>query len=147
MNSDNLTICNRCGSNACYEQQGPDNSKTYLCMGCGFSTSSELKEGSKLVEQTLESSPELYKDLAFTDKEGLVWFPATITLPGKGMVFIDGTSKEDWKWAAIKAIPIPKEERDRYPSDQEFKMDMNNALYFDQKGFMDSLEVIDFYKI
>lgn len=147
MSSDSLTICKRCGSNACYEQVGAGDSKTYLCMGCGFSTSTELIEGSDLVEQTLSTSPELYKDLAFVDSNKLVWFPATITLPGKGMVFIDGTSELDWKWAAIKAIPIAEEERDRYPVDQEFKMDMQNATYFDQRDFMDALEVIDFYKI
>ena len=147
MNSDTLTTCRRCGSNACYEQESFNEGKTYLCMGCGFSTSTELTEGGELVTNTLESSPELYKDLAYTDENNNVWFPATITLPGRGMVFIDGTSKEDWKWAAIKAVPIPEDERDRYPSDQEFKMDMDNASYFDQRGFMDALEVIDFYKI
>jgi len=92
---DKLTECKRCGGNACYEQQLNEKITTWLCMGCGFSTSTELYKDSPLVKSTLETSPELYKDLMFEDLNNNVWFPATITLPEKGMVFVDGTSKND----------------------------------------------------
>lgn len=139
------------GSDACYEQtfnQNGEDVKTWLCFGSGFSTSTFMDKDSKLVKETLETSPELYKDLMHTDKDNKVWFPATITLPKKGMVFADGTSKDDWKWSAVKAIEITEEDRKlkQYPKDQEYRMDMANAKQFDKKDFMDALEVIGFYE-
>lgn len=146
---DKLTTCNRCGGNACYEQHIDANTTTWLCMGCGFTTSTMMLEGSNLITDILETSPELYKDLLFTDENNRVWSPATITLPGKGMVFIDGSNKQDWNWSAVQAVKITEEERENkhYPGDQEFRMDMVNAKKFEQRDFMSALEVIGFYDI
>lgn len=145
---DSLTECKRCGGNACYEQKVDENTTTWLCMGCGFTTSTQLTKDSKLYNDTIEAAPELYRDLVHLDTENKAWVPSTITLPGKGMVFIDGTSKEDWKWAAVRAIAITEEDRklNKYPEDQTVKMDMKNASKFDQKSFMDALEVIGFFE-
>lgn len=149
MNKDTL-VDGPFGSNACYEQtfeQDGKEIKTWMCFGSGFSTSTLMDKDSDLVKQTLETSPELYKDLMHVDKNNRAWFPATITLPGKGMVFADGTSKDKWEWAAVKAIPITEEDRKlkQYPSDQDFKMDMANAQKFGKGDFMDALEVIGFF--
>ena len=146
---DSLVECKRCGGNACYEQVVDNNTKTWLCMGCGFSTSTVMTEGAPAVTNTLETSPELYKDLQFVDSDGLSWFPATITLPGKGMVFLDGASKDEWEWSAVKSIDLTKEEisSGKYPQDQTIKMDMANAKKFGQRDFMDALESISFFEI
>ena len=140
------------GSNACYEQlfeQEGKEIKTWLCFGSGFTTSTLMTEGSKVVQDLLETSPELYKDLLHTDKDKKVWAPATITLPEKGMVFLDGTNKEQWKWASVRSVPITEEDRKTksFPSDQTHKMDMNNIKHFEQNDFMTALENIDFYKL
>ena len=140
------------GSNACYEQtftQEGQEIKTWLCFGSGFTTSTLMTEGSKAVTDLLETSPELYKDLLHTDKDKRVWAPATITLPEKGMVFLDGSSKEKWQWAAVKSIPITEEDRKvkQFPANQTHKMDMKNIKYFKQKDFMDALENIGFFAI
>lgn len=142
-----MTICPRCGGNACYEQELEGGVKTYFCFGCGFSTSTLMVEGSKLVTDTLETSPELYKDLMFVGENKLVWFPATITLPEKGMVFVDGTSKDNWRWAAAKATEIEGGEKDKYPKGQTHKMDMKNIKHYDQRDFMDALEYIGFFEV
>lgn len=142
-----MTICPRCGGNACYEQELEGGVKTYFCFGCGFSTSTLMVEGSKLVADTLEISPELYKDLMFVDENKLVWFPATITLPEKGMVFVDGTSKDNWRWAAAKATEIEGGEKEKYPKGQTHKMDMKNIKYYDQRDFMDALEYVGFFEV
>lgn len=149
MNQDQLVECKRCGGNACYEQHIDENTTTWLCMGCGFTTSTMMLEGSKLVVDLMETSPELYKDLLYKDTDGRMWAPSTITLPGKGMVFIDGNNKDNWKWKAVKAIEITEEDRKlkEYPKDQTHKMDMINAKSFGQREFMDALEVIGFYDI
>lgn len=149
---DNLVECRRCGSNACYEQvitpgEIQETVTTWLCMGCGFTTSTVMTEGSPAVQAAIESSPELYKALAHKDQKKLTWFPSTITIPGKGTVFVDGTDKDNWKWAAIKAVKIEESERSRFPEGQEFKMDMQSIQHFEQKNFMDALELIDFYKV
>jgi hypothetical protein len=144
---DKLTDCKRCDSNACYEQHINEQLTTWLCMGCGFTTSTVMTEGSQPVKQAIESSPELYKDLLHKDEDGHMWMPATVTLPAKGMVFIDGSTKENWRWAAVKAVEIIKEEKHKYPDGQTHKMDMKGAQYFNQREFMDALEVIGFYQM
>ena len=145
---DQLVECKRCGGNACYEQHIDENTTTWLCMGCGFTTSTMMLEDSKLVADLMETSPELYKDLLFKDDTNRIWAPSTITLPGKGMVFIDGNNKDNWKWAAVKALEITEEDRKlkQYPEGQTHKMDMPNVRHFEQRDFMDALEVIGFYE-
>ena len=148
---DNLITCKICGGNACYEQvihsmDNPEPIKTYLCFGCGFSTSTLMTEDSPYVKDTRETSPELYNDLSKVDKDRLVWFPATISIPAKGIVFADGTSKKNWSWKAAKAVRILQEEKDKYPEGQEYKMDMKGAKVFERKDFMDALDYIEFYQ-
>jgi hypothetical protein len=138
------------GSNACYEQSFQhegEEVKTWLCFGSGFTTSTLMTKDSPAVNNALETAPELYKDLMFEDKKGNIWLPATITLPGKGMVFLDGSNSTDWKWAAAKSIVITEEEKSKYPADQTHKTDMKNIKYFKQKDFMDALETIGFFAV
>lgn len=146
---DQLVECKRCKGNACYEQNIEENLQTWLCMGCGFTTSTVMNKGGQAHNNLLETSPELYKDLLFEDDTEKIWAPATITLPNKGMVFLDGSSKEQWQWAAVKSIPITEEDRKQkqFPKDQTHKMDMQNMKHFEQKDFMTALEHIDFYKV
>lgn len=149
---DNLTTCLRCNGDACLEQvipgEGSDKGiTTWFCFGCGFTTTSLSKKESEIIQASLGNAPELYKDLAFEDSRGLIWLPATITLPGSGMVFIDGVSTSDWRWAAVKAIPILEEEKSKYPPEQTHKMDMKNVKYFGIQDFMDALEEIGFFNI
>lgn len=146
---DKLTECKRCKGNACYEQNINADMTTWMCMGCGFTTSTVMDKDGPVTANTLATSPELYKDLMYVDDNNRAWFPATITLPAKGMVFLDGFSQKQWQWAAVKAVEITDEDRKlkQFPSDQTHKMDMKNIQYFEQKDFMDALEIIDFYKI
>ena len=41
---DDLKICDRCGSDACYIQEVNENVKNYQCYGCGFITNSLMKK-------------------------------------------------------------------------------------------------------
>ena len=148
MENDKLVKCKHCGGNACYEQHLNESTVTWFCTGCGFTSSTLMNEKGPVVGALRNSSPELYKDLMTTDKDGRVWVPATVTLPNKGMVFLDGTSKKDWKWSAVKAIEITDEERltKKFPAEQTVKMDMKNMKQFGQRDFVDSLDYIDFFK-
>jgi len=143
---DKLVDCKRCGGNACYEQNIDESTTTWMCMGCGFTTSTLMSKDGEVVNNALATSPELYKDLMHEDKNDRVWLPATITLPAKGMVFIDGTSKKDWKWAAVNAIPLQEGDK-KVAEDQTHKMDMKNVKHFKQNDFMDALEMIGFFAV
>ena len=118
-----------------------------MCFGSGDTTSTLMEKDSVIVKNTLETSPELYKDIMHVDKYNRVWFPSTITLPAKGMVFADGTDKDNWQWSAVKALEIDKSEKDKFPEGQTHKMDMANAKKFKKKDFMDALDEIGFYKV
>ena len=141
---DKLKECPRCGRGTCYEQQLEEETQ-WFCIGCGFASNSQMKEATPAMKRVLETSPELFKDLLFTDSEGHVWFPSTMTLPGKGMIFADGTSKEDWKWTVVKAVPIEKKERKKFPKGQTHKMDVQNKLSYEQHEFMVCLMEIGFF--
>ena len=147
MEKDQLENCPCGGSNACYKQEVDKDLTTWLCFGCGKSSSTTMKQGSAPVLQAIESAPELYKDIMYIDDKDQVWFPSTITLPNKGMVFVDGTSAENWKWAAVKSIEIAEEEKKNFPENQTHKMDMKNIQHFEQRDFMDALEIIGFFEL
>ena len=145
---DNLIICSRCGSDACYVEEVNQDIKTYFCYGCGFQTNSLMKEGEAFYEEQLSILPELYKDLLFTDEEGKIWMPTTINVPTQGMVFANGPSKEQWNWAAVKAVPVKEEEKEKYPIPgkqgeyYERRMDMTTLEGFPEREFMDCLSYI-----
>jgi len=85
-------------------------------MGCGYSTNDHFKEGSQILADSESTIPELFKDLRWLDPQtGLVWFPVALNFPTVGIVFPDGTSKDDWKWRAAPAIDIAAEEQSNYP--------------------------------
>lgn len=146
---DNLIICNHCGSDACYMIENSSEIKTYSCFGCGFTTNSLMKEGEEFYKQQLETLPELYKDVMVKDKDGLIWMPTTINNPQNGMVFYNGTSVENAKWAAVKAVKVEDEEKEKYPVKgkpgefYEWRMDMTTMKAFEMKEFMDALEYIN----
>lgn len=145
---DNLIICARCGSDACYVEEVNQDIKTYFCYGCGFQTNSLMKEGENFYEEQINILPELYKDLLNKDGDGHVWMPTTINVPDKGMVFANGPSKEDWGWAAVKAVPVTEEEKEKYPipgkKDQyyEWRMAMDTIQMFPEREFMEALSYI-----
>lgn len=145
---DNLINCSRCGSDACYVDEVNQDIKTYFCYGCGYQTNSLMKEGETFYENQITVLPELYKDLMFKDGEK-IWFPSMINVPSKGMIFANGPSAQNWKWAAVKAITVSEEEKTKYPipgkKDQyyEWRMDMTTLKEFPEREFMEALSYIE----
>jgi hypothetical protein len=108
-----------------------------------------MTEGHEFYMQQMKTLPELYKDLAWTDPEtGLIWLPNTINVEDKGMVFANGTNISNWRWAAVKAIEIPEEDRSKHPIPgkpgefMKYKMDMKNMKTFEERDYMDALSYI-----
>ena len=145
---DNLVICKRCGSDACMETEPCDGIKSYHCMGCGFVTSTLMKEGEAFYEEQKEILPELYKDLFFTDDEGKIWMPSSVNVPDQGMIFANGTTADLWKWSAVKAVLVTEEEKEKYPIKSKpgefykYRMDMSTMKPFETKEFMEALTYI-----
>lgn len=127
---DNLTICSRCGSDACYVQEVNDKIKTYSCFGCGFITNTLMTKDSEFLNEQMESLPDLYKELMGEDENGLVWMPNTINVPSQGMVFADGTNGSNWKWGAV------------LPDESGEKMDMSTIKHFEERDYIEALDYI-----
>jgi hypothetical protein len=73
-----------------------------------------MLEDSQLVKESEEVIPELYKDIKFTDDQKRVWYPTVINIHDKGTVFVNGSNKDNWGWAGIKAIETTDEEKDKF---------------------------------
>jgi hypothetical protein len=76
--------------------------------------------------------PELYKALRFKDADGKYWYPNSVMLEDKSMVFAEGSSVENWKWSAVQS--------------KEDKADMSTKKEYEQNEFMDALEYIGYFK-
>jgi hypothetical protein len=123
-----LIDCPRCGGNACHEVSN-DKLTVWSCFGCGFTSNSTLTE--EKLEEVESVIPQLYKDLRFQDEKGLYWYPSTVILEDKSMVFADGKDIDGWKWAAVQS--------------KEGKADMETIKYFEEKEFIEALDYIDFF--
>lgn len=143
---DNLTICKRCGGDACYTQQVTPQINTYWCYGCGYVSNDLMKEGQEYFNEQVSNLPDLYLDLLFKDSEERYWMPSTINIQDKGMVFAQGTSPIEWKWTAVKAVERTAEDKKKNPKNKsKWKMDMTNQVFFEEKNYMDALESIGIF--
>jgi hypothetical protein len=149
---DKLIECSRCGSDAAYVIEVNETIKNYQCYGCGFITNSLMKKDTKFFETQMELLPNLYKELMGEDEEGKIWIPSTVNIPEKGMVFANGNSAENWKWAAVCAVKIKEEERKKYPIPNkkgeyyEWKMDMDTLKEFDERDYLEALDYIKVFE-
>ena len=149
---DNLIVCDRCGSDACYIQEVNQSIKNYMCYGCGFQTNSFMKKDEVFFEEQMETLPNLYKELMGEDYEGKIWMPSTVNLPEKGMVFANGPSASNWNWGAVKAVPVKDEDKEKYPIPgkkgeyYKFRMDMDTLKNFEERDYMEALEYIGVFE-
>ena len=126
---ESLGICPRCGGNACHEASN-DKLTVWSCFGCGFTSNSTLTEDN--LKTTESVMPQLYIDLKFKDDKDYYWYPSTVILDDKSMVFADGKSIEEWQWAGVQS--------------KDEKADMSTVKYFEEKDFMEALDYIGFFQ-
>jgi len=142
MKYDELKECTRCGSDACYTQEVTKDISIEMCYGCGFQSNSIIKKGNEFFNQQFENLPELYKELMDEEEEtGKIWMPTIINLKDKGMVFADGTGRDNWRWAAVKSVEIPKEEQEKFKG-EKYKADMSTIKHFIEREFIEALSYI-----
>lgn len=140
MNFDDLQKCDRCDGDACYVTEINSEIKNYYCFGCGFQSNTLMTVGSQFFEEQIAILPDLYKSLMGEDKTGKVWMPAYVSNTN-GMLFADGTSAEDWNWAAVKMVPT-SEKDDEITRKNKFKPDNSTKKLFKEKDFMDALSYL-----
>lgn len=147
----NLIECPCCGSDACSKTINGD-TEVYLCWTCGMTTTSELTDGSDFEKENFESTAELIKDLKQVH-DNLAWYPKVINLQENGMVFPEWNKRvKDWYWAAVKAVPVTEEEKEKYPDPHnpgefyKFRMDIKNIKRYDKLCFMDAAEEIGMFE-
>ena len=126
---ESFIICPKCSGDACSEITNGVVT-IWICMGCGFTSNNTITDAN--VTEMEATLPELYKDLRFKDKEGKYWYPNSVILDDKSMVFAEGTNVQDWMWSAVQA--------------KEGKTDMTTKKEFQIHEFMDALEYIDYFK-
>ncbi len=110
--------CPRCGSQICFETSN-EKLTVWNCFGCGFTSNSTMIEVN--IEETEKVLPELYKALRFKDENGYYWYPNSVMLDNKSMLFAEGISIENWKWSAVKS--------------KDGKPDMTTKKEFEQNEF------------
>ena len=148
---DLLIECPCCGSDACSKTINNDGVEVHLCWTCGMTTNSLMIDGSDFEKDNYGLTAEIIKDLKQVHN-GLAWYPKVINLQEKGMVFPEWNKRaQDWYWAAVKALPVTEEEKEKYPDPlnpgefYKFKMDMKHIKRYDKLGFMDAAEEIGLF--
>jgi len=126
--TEKLIDCTRCKSNACSEISNGQVT-IWICMGCGFTSNNTITDVNR--EQMESTLPELYKALKYKDESGKYWYPNSVMLEDKSMVFAEGTSVEDWKWSAVQS--------------KDGKADMTTKKEFLEREFMDALEYVGYF--
>mgnify|MGYP003139833142 FL=1 len=133
------------GGSNCFHERLPEGD-TYMSFDCGYATNAHYEIGSQAIENVLSKAPQLVKDLAFEDEaRGLVWIPSVVQIPGKGIVFPDGESKDRWGYRFAPEVSIPEEEKEDWPiPGQEGKfyshrLDMENSRPYESFQFADAI--------
>jgi hypothetical protein len=145
---DKLTDCPLCGEKAaCYASPLNEKYNSYACFGCGYTSNDLMKENDFDKDQFEETLPELYKDIKKIDESGRYWYPQSINIAGKGTVFANGKTKDEWAWSAIKSVPLTEEE-EKNPrfKDQQYKSDSSTLKSF-EKDFIEACDYIGFFDI
>ena len=124
-----MIMCPRCGGNACHEASN-EKLTVWSCFGCGFTSNSTIVEGN--LQEVESVVPQLYLDLKFKDTNGYYWYPNTVILEDKSMVFADGKTTEDWRWAGVQS--------------KDGNADMKTIKHFEEKDFMEALDYIGFFE-
>jgi hypothetical protein len=104
-----------------------------------------MKEGEFDFEAYEESLPELYKDLKYKDEEGRMWYPISINIQEKGTVFLNGKSKDEVVWSAIKTSLLTEEEK-KQPKYKNlvYKSDPKTMKHFGN-DFIEALDYIGMF--
>ena len=150
-------VCPHCGAHECFEDTQKIDLETevssYMCISCGYTSTTLNVEGAPTITEYEELTAELMKDLRWVDPNtNLVWYPIVINFPSFGIIFPDGTGRDDWGWTAAPATEIPLDRQKEYPIPGQLgqfytkKIDMEKGQKFNSNHFYDACKFIGFIK-
>lgn len=146
--TDNLITCPKCKvQESCYVIPINEFHNSYVCFNCGFQTSDLMREGEFDFEEYEKELPELYKDIKYVDEQGRVWYPHIINIEGKGTVFANGASKDEWQWSAIKSIALTEEEKQEPKFKGKTHKSDSKTLENFGADYFSACDYIDFFSI
>ncbi len=135
------------------EAQKPIDVSSFMCLVCGYTTTTLNKVGSEMVAQYEEVTAEIIKDLKWIDPNtNLVWYPIVLNFASTGIVFPEGKNVKDWKWRAGLAVDVPVVQRSKYPIPSQpgkfytKRIDMENSKVFEPNQFYDACKFVGFIK-
>ena len=143
--------CPICSSKNCFESID-NNITSYLCLRCGYTSNSLLKQDSKSLKEVMKTTPQLAKDLQVYDyTRKLYWIPTVINMGDRGIIYPEGTT-DSWKWKYAKVIDVPKASQKAYPipdKDDEYyttMLDVENAQEFENTEFLEACKAMGITK-
>ncbi len=140
------------GTEKCFVEKH-DDVVSYLCMDSGYTSNTKYVADSETIKQLEAAAPKIVNDLKYVDDErNIIWYPSVLQIPGEGMIFPDGTNKEDWGWSVAKEIQLTDDEQKKYPvpgKDGEYyksRLDMENIRTFERNKFEMACETLGLIK-
>ncbi len=123
--------CPLCGSDELQVLTPQPNTKLMQCIGCGYSTSTELM-GKKEENKNFQNFDDAIKKWS-KEVNGYIWTPSIVHLP-IGIIYPEA-NEEKLTWFFARMIDIPEEEQEKYPKEDGTsytkKFDFKNAYQFE----------------
>ena len=126
--------CGLCGKKSLHINKLEGGKDVRQCINCGYSSNSNLK-GTMKENESFNNFSEFIKKYSKEDS-GHIWYPSMINLPIGSLYPIE--EKNQLKWALVKMVDIPEEDRKNYPDELnpgEFltkRLDYENQELFDE---------------
>lgn len=132
--------------NGCYKLPINETNFAYKCLDTGFETNDFMIKDEFDFNKLEETLPELYKDIKIVDEKNRVWYPQVINIEDKGIVFVSGSDKSNWEWAALKSVLVNEDEKEKFKTKDgkyiKFKNDPKSLKKFTRVGFINALDYI-----
>jgi hypothetical protein len=146
---DILMTCPLCKEiESCMIDNINETKKSYSCFNCGYQSTDLMIVGEFDFDSFEVEMPELHKAAKVQDESGRVWYPRTINIENKGIVFLNGKTADDCYFSAIKTVPLTEEEKKmpRFKS-QSYKSDPSTLKSFGILGFFDACDYIGAFEL
>tara|TARA_B100000073_G_C23438494_1_gene454351 strand:+ start:137 stop:592 length:456 start_codon:yes stop_codon:yes gene_type:complete len=134
-----ITCPNCLSDKHCFEEDvnNVENFKSYMCFNCGFTSNTSFKKDSEVLNELLNKSTQLVRDVQFFDYDRkITWIPTTLNMGKLGIIFPEGT-KTNWNWKLAEVRKLsPEEQKDPIYEGHEYTLDLENAKTYGQYEFL-----------
>ena len=134
-----ITCPNCLSDKHCFEEDvnNVENFKSYMCFNCGFTSNTSFKKDSEVLDELLNKSTQLVRDVQFFDYDRkITWIPTTLNMGKLGIIFPEGT-KTNWNWKLAEVRKLsPEEQKDPIYEGHEYTLDLENAKTYGQYEFL-----------